>query len=404
MALYGETLPAYDQAEREASPEIQQVLAELEPCIGVAERVKTLLNGEFPSNTETRKDVVFPKGVVVQSEIADLPDVDGPSIAWNAKRLIKPHEEETFYAFGAEVGVGRGPDIALRDVGMPANSLLVCEGGRVDTKGTSQMLLALEGAFLAGKTDPRGPEDQPTGSIVQCATRHRTTKEEELAAMTATAAAFEHLEGPQAEQKRALLRQLGVDPAHPTTEWDGLMMMWVTHPDFVPNEQAMHIRTFDVNGAESFEGGRLISIGSLHGRQIFAQEVPRADQVDAQTGEVIRSSSGKAKYVQPNAATLAVSLLESLGGRHAAVVTSATYLLEHIVETAKVKWQMARNGVTDMTVRPIAYGTNRMKAITGAEPKRPKLGHMLGAIGKAYRQAVELRAQILADGLGISEG
>jgi len=370
------------------------MLEVLEPCLRLTSQAEVLLNGPLLPNTEKRADVQLPPGVVVESDLEGLSFAEKAeqTLGSEVHRLIKPAEEATFYAMGAEAGIGRAQDITLQHVGLPATALLVCQGGRLDTKGPSQKSMALGEALTSDTPPSEAADEKPVGDVVQCASKYRELDDKELVAVTAIAETFMGLGGEDNERKQQLLRDLGIDPAYPRTEWDGLMMLWVTDPNFVASK-AVHIRTFDVNGAESTEGGKLLHIGSMHGRQVFAQEVPRIDKVD-ENGKVERSKSGKAKYVQPNATMLAAVAAKQLGNKNVGVVTSATYVLEEIVDAAEVAYDLALSGVTDMSVRPIAYGTRRMEMVTGKKPPKPSLAHVLGVLGKAQRRAQALKQRV----------
>jgi hypothetical protein len=154
-----------------------------------------------------------------------------------------------------------------------------------------------------------------------------------------------------------------------------------------------------VNGKVGNEGGALIDIGTIRKRRMLMQEVPRAPKFDTATGEPVLKPSGRQEYAQSTASMFAVAQAGLLGKDSAAVVTGSKYFLEHILEAAKETYGLARSGARMVKIRPVGYGADRMRAVTGKEPEQTGLGPLLGTFGKAMRVADAFVQQLWDDDL-----
>ncbi|HUB94115.1 MAG TPA: hypothetical protein VMB52_06455 [Verrucomicrobiae bacterium] len=383
--------PIYDQTPRPTSPEAVVAMGVLEPCIRLTERVRGLLNVPFGRNNENRADTELPEGVITEAEnermIRYISRGDRPEV----RRILTPHDEGALRGMAVDAGHGRRQDVTLQEVTLPSDALLICQGGRVDTKGMAQKSLAL-GDPIVGSGVLGDAEDVPTGDIVQCGSRNRKLVDKN-GERRAVAALLEGLGPEERVRRERLLMDLDIDPTNLQTEYDGMIAMWVTDPEFVP-ESPRFVTMLDTKGRveNRFEGGELLSIGSIRGRRVYAQEVPRGDAFD-EDGLIKYRDKAKYKvdYEQPNAAKIAATIARVLDKNAAAVVTGAAYLLEEIVEAAEVMYDMVRDnergGPGVVAVRPVAYGADRMRAVTGSEPPEKGLGEILGSIGKAHRNA-----------------
>jgi hypothetical protein len=235
---YEQAQSVYDQLERLRSEEAQAAREVIVPTMELAGRVEKLLAiGPLPRNEEVRSKTPLPPGVVLAADYRAMSDDDAAEVT----RVIGPADEKSFRDMGTEADVDRAEDITLADSGLDPDSLETCEGGLFHTKGLAQQ------GFVLAKVPLRQPgqdgeiETDATGEIAQCASRNRPLTEggDELVAVVKAA---ESIAANDPERKKArLLENLSVDLASPKTEWDGLVILWVAHPEFAPSEQQRHL-------------------------------------------------------------------------------------------------------------------------------------------------------------------
>jgi hypothetical protein len=343
------TEPTPHTEQNDGRPELQvrleraraEALAVIGPALDGIERIEIRLGVPLVGNTEIRSEVDLPSGVVLASA-STVDEMRG------AERVITDREAERFYTDMAAHGVGREQDITLAEAGVPVDALQVPEGGLMHTKmvALKQMILEQKPALVVGGGDNRTPGSveatKTPGDIVQLASKHRKVKPETPEMAAAVRLVNENQE--VIARNAALFQFLEVDPRSPHTEWDVATVLWLSDPNFVLAEAPRIVGTVDVEGTPGGRGvsGSLFEVGSIHGRKVFLQQVPRIPKVPPESGEpVVHPDTKRPLYVQPNSSQFAAAHAEILGAESVAIATSATYLPETIAEITEVKFDRA---------------------------------------------------------------
>ena len=404
----GYGIAAFERPTQPLSPEARVALDVLGPCYGLTNKIRDRFGWDLPENDpKARSETQLPEGVVAASDHADKDDATVGRLARRAKRFITIDDEHSLLQMSAEGGVDRAEDVTLQQVNLPPNVTQTGEGGKFGKMAAQKSKML--GDPISGEASPVAvaDEEEPTGIMAQCATK---TRDLEAGSEAESVAAMVQGNLSQIEHSTHLLDYLEVNPDGPFTEYDAAVLLWVTDPRFVPATQPRvvgHVTAYGVPGGAA-EGrfapnqvgavGDLVEIGFINGRKVLIQDVPR-EYTYSSPGVLALTSKGAPKYKQPNASELALAHAKLLGHDSGAVVTSARYLLEHIVEAAKVAYVAAKRGDPPIRVVPTAYGTSRMESVTGTEPEKMSLAHILGAIGKAHRLSKALYEDIMADEL-----
>lgn len=381
--------------QAELAARLEYAKAEARSVIGPAMesigKIETIMIVDLTANVEIRSDTELPPGVVLYSgsEKAQLDQ---------AKRILTDHDVEFLYTEMGRHGTGRVEDITLREAGLPADALQELGGAILPTKMTALKEMTLEqrpelpegGEGEVGPTQPIMP-----GDIVQTAAKHR--KLQDAKGEFAVAARLVAENQQTVARHMALFRELGVDPENPQNEWDAAAILWLSDPEFVAADSPREVGTVEVDGGPNGQivSGRLLEVGSIRGRKLYLQEVPRTLAFDKAGKPIMRPGTDKQRYIQPNASEFAAAHAGILGVESVAVAESSTYLAETIAEITKTKFERALAGKPSVRIAPIAYGTARLARIQGdPAPQRPKLGHALGGIQKAARTYRELDSMI----------